>query len=142
MKLANRVRAIVESALLKIERQSPEWQELHGGAPGLWVWRIEPVRAGQLDLLVTVQHGAIVGGIERNVTAHRFPQKVLIDVTFWQRTRLTIAGLSPVAQAAAGTATALGAIGTALWATWGFWSERRKRKRREKKKPRGARNAR
>lgn len=136
VKLANRVRALIESAHLKIERLSPEWQELHGSAPGLWVWRVEPVRAGQIELFVTVQHGLVVDGIERNVTAHRFPQKVVIDVTLWQQTRRALAGVSPATQVLTAATTAAGAIGTAVWATWGFWHKRRKQKDREKRKVR------
>lgn len=127
--LANRVRAMIESAHLKIERLSSEWQELHGTAPGLWVWRVEPVRRGQVELFVTVQHGLVVDGIERNVTAQRFPQKVVIDVTLWQQTRRALAGASPATQVLTAVTTALGAIGTAVWATWGFWRDRRKQKK-------------
>jgi hypothetical protein len=132
VQIMDRGRALIESAHFKIERLSDEWQELHAGAGGLWMWRIEPLRPGTYEIIFTVQHSTKIKGVERQFTVSHFAQAALVEANWLQNAKMIFDGMPIAGQVAASLTTVAGLIGGGFAAARAWWKRKRRPKRTAK----------
>lgn len=123
VQMLTKANATIASAFFKIERLSDEWQETLNKPSGVWLWRVQPIKAGKTELIVTVSHAGTVNGTERTFVVERFPKTVEIEVGLFQR----ILGSMGDFGTQIGT---IASIVTVIGSTYGFYLWLRSRRKK------------